>query len=71
VEAGVVCILHLLHTAATWGQVQRLLRDQRVIPFLDLADRAEQELTQLDLEVGLHLLQVRSRLNAADEVQPV
>jgi hypothetical protein len=52
-EAGLVCILHLLHTSATGGQVQRLLRDQRVIPLLDLADGAEQELTQLDLQVGL------------------
>src|SRR5215472_8012373 len=70
-EAGLVRILHLLHPPAAGRQVQRLLRNQSLIAFLDLADGVEQKLAQFDLEVGFNLLQVCAWLDAANHVKPL
>ena len=51
--------------------MQRLFGDELRIALLDLAHRAQQELVQLHLQLGLHLLRVGSGLQAANQVQPV
>src|SRR5215469_17945684 len=70
-EAGLVGILHLLHPPAAGRQVQRLLRNQSLIAFLDFADGVEQKLAQFDLQVSLNLLQVCAWLDAANHVKPL
>src|ERR1700761_7169416 len=70
-ESVFILVPHHLHPVAAMREMQRLLGHQGLVTLLDLAQRAQQKLTQLQLHMRFDRLRGGTGANTADQIQPL